>query len=643
MDKVIADLIKKCTKNEEKIEIYKEYKKTYNLLQNILLSAITSNLKKFSTYINECSVEKLLTFLVISSNYENDPKKMYDVAESLVYLTNLKDVAEKLKLFFFVSLNMYKENINEENKEIAEKQKKSSEEAIKCLLGQEHLENIESFADFEEALIMYKATIQYKRVKASLDKYKNEYLLATVIAMKLIHEIDMLTVEKEPIDALGVFICLLKEIIMIVEEKILDNYEKSIKNIMKENKKLKEKLRTLINISDKLDVEIISESQGLNLIKKLKIDDKSSVNILEEILISNTNIIRNKVQQLPSDKKYKFLFSKYKYDYDKIDEENKKIILQKDIKYLDEILQKISNLGIYLSYINLCHVIDKGFNKEEEKIKTLLNKSYIDNKYINDNINILIDSKDLEKLQNNINILTENNIYDKMSYKEKNKFLSYDPNYINSIIKLYKKYGINLEGQDAKLEKILDEKNFDIIDSLIEEDIDQNIINKIIFTEDIDNIVKRIHINNLIGTPSTTKNDITEEVKNENAFFVPNASLDKLCCVNKELQNKNIEEILKNANRLKISTDINKNQIIFFLDNNYLENSNYNISGNIISRNKVLRNLEALIENDTITTVNHSIEDIIFNIIVYNAKLSTEEINQIKEEIYTKKTVKYKI
>ena len=66
------------------------------------------------------------------------------------------------------------------------------------------------------------------------------------------------------------------------------------------------------------------------------------------------------------------------------------------------------------------------------------------------------------------------------------------------------------------------------------------------------------------------------------------------------------------------------------MDENYLDQGNYNIGGNIISRVKVLRNLECLKNTANLN------EEALFDSIIYNSMLSVDELYTIKDSLQSK-------
>ena len=201
----------------------------------------------------------------------------------------------------------------------------------------------------------------------------------------------------------------------------------------------------------------------------------------------------------------------------------------------------MAKTGICLTYDNLSYILQKDVTGDLGLIEMLLNRKYINTKFINNNIDILIDNDELKKVCDNILLLADNSAYDidNINYK----VLRYENSYLKAILDLYHIYDISICG-NVDLTKLLDVKNFDIIDLLIEENIDKNVIEEILCRDDALNIVKRIHINNLIEADSLNDDgSLGNEVKS-NKFFVANSNLDKLSCNHvREFQNSDIREL----------------------------------------------------------------------------------------------------
>ena len=194
------------------------------------------------------------------------------------------------------------------------------------------------------------------------------------------------------------------------------------------------------------------------------------------------------------------------------------------------------------------------------------------------------------------------------------------------MFKLSSLYGIKLDND--KLIRLIDVTNFDNIDLYIEEGYHDFIINNINLLEQGDLIPKRIHINNLVNSELVDSNSISSELVNEGSFFVTNSSLDSACGSKiYVVENKEIKNILDNSNRLSISNDTMCSDVVLKLDREYRDNDVYSFDGIIISRNKVLRNLEAL------KNTNYSLYDIVLNSIIYNSILGVDDIKTITSEI----------
>ena len=117
----------------------------------------------------------------------------------------------------------------------------------------------------------------------------------------------------------------------------------------------------------------------------------------------------------------------------------------------------MAKTGICLTYSNLSYILQKDITGDLGLIEMLLNRKYINTKFINNNIDILVDNEELKKVCDNILLLADNGAYDidNINYK----VLRYENSYLKAILDLYHIYDISICG-NVDLAKLLEVKKF---------------------------------------------------------------------------------------------------------------------------------------------------------------------------------------
>ncbi len=111
----------------------------------------------------------------------------------------------------------------------------------------------------------------------------------------------------------------------------------------------------------------------------------------------------------------------------------KKIIETIDLGALEDKFTVLAKTGICLTYSNLSYILQKDITGDLGLIEMLLNRKYINTKFINNNIDILVDNEELKKVCDNILLLADNGAYDidNINYK----VLRYENSYLKSYIR----------------------------------------------------------------------------------------------------------------------------------------------------------------------------------------------------------------
>ena len=626
MNELLVQLQRDIAVNSIEKGFYKDYMKVWSQLQTICDSALAANDEIFNKTIREIDLDELIRFGVISCDYEQNVASVYNASETLEKLVNLRELRDRGKLTLLTYLNVNMEDVEEADIERVKKNKEVATVFLKTCFDKNYINSINCICKSDIASPILRLIIEIKKLKQ--EKFTREKLLTSTFLAKKMDGFDVVDVTDDLMHSLIYFEMVDAEVICITRDEIIPKYKEKISNINKVQKKKEKEVKAFKHLQKKIDEGQVTGDEIGRFFEDFDISERMQVNILEDAVSHNISFVKTHEQTLTKDKKYKQLFLKYRYDYDKINDGFKKIIETIDLGALEDKFTVLAKTGICLTYSNLSYILQKDITGDLELIEMLLNRKYINTKFINNNIDILVDNEELKKVCDNILLLADNGAYDidHINYK----VLRYENSYLKAILDLYHIYDISI-CDNVDLAKLLDVKNFDIIDSLIEENIDKNVIEEILCRDDALNIVKRIHINNLIEADSLNDDgSLGNEVKS-NKFFVANSNLDKLSCNHvSEFQNSDIRELFSLSPRLDISEEIINSNFIKYMDENYLDQGNYNIGGNIISRVKVLRNLECLKNTANLN------EEALFDSIIYNSMLSVDELYTIKDSLQGK-------
>ncbi len=471
-----------------------------------------------------------------------------------------------------------------------------------------------------------KATLKYSALKVS--KYK------IISIEKLRNKPDFVPI---------VYICLIESLVKYninFISKKLEEYKKKASKLKKDYYKVLNKQRENEQLLKRiLKKDFISEEDILKLQEIIK-DEILLNECLIYIITHNCKYIDKNLHTDSNNIKIKDLFRKYNYNFDEI-EEKRNFILSMNYQDLLKILEELNNNQIRLTYENLEIVLCNSSVDSIKKVSNLISKEYINNSYINSHIKILYDECYQINFLNNINSLSDSNInLDKVLLNTDLGELDYK--LLRKNLYMVKLYKINFKDKlFSNFEFLSDSRCLNIIDSFIEEGLSETIMNcpEYIRKDNI-NTIKRVHINNLIGSNVMKSNRLDKTVLYEKNYFIKDVYLDEyLCSHTYEYVDNNIINILDNEARNFIDEKILDKEIVNKLDKEFLDKDNYTFESFIISRIKFLRNLTALEKYYN----KFDEKSIIFNSLVYNSYLSYEEIkviNNIIESIYSKETNK---
>lgn len=227
-----------------------------------------------------------------------------------------------------------------------------------------------------------------------------------------------------------------------------------------------------------------------------------------------------------------------------------------------------------------------------------------------------------EKIASNINVLSENYRIDN-SYLNELALTDYD--LLANNINILKKYNQNFNKDILNNIKLLD-----YLDLFIELGFSNYIKESCPNINESSYIVfKRCYVSKLINFQSK---DLKNRIEAGIDFYINDSDLDEFIINNvDEYLEKDIKSVLDNNPR----NIINDNELKQF-DNYSKDNLTYDFNGILISKNKVLRNLNCL-EN---SNLDYRYEDLLFSSIIYGSILDYEQIEVLKDVIYNQKIYK---
>lgn len=342
--------------------------------------------------------------------------------------------------------------------------------------------------------------------------------------------------------------------------------------------------------------------------------------------------------------KLEILFSKYSFNFNDFNEEEQGSIINKtSVFQVESILNSIrySELSFISDYVSeFAKVII--FSKPEviKFVDSLLKNKIIDKKFIFKNINILCDAHEFDNLYNNVNYLNSIGINLSNLVKDKPEILLFDNQEVIVKTDILNKYKLKLNKEDIyNFDVLKDDKVLDLLDNYIELGLKDIVLeNPRYLVSDGFDTIKRIMICDLIGIDFLNKsNKIIGSVSTGNNFYVSPKDYDNFIINYKQdYQNPICLKVLDENRRNTISSSTKNHNIIKKLDELYMKDElTYVINSVIISRNRVIRNLEILL--NYLSDSDIGIKDLIYQAILYkmvnNVELCTLE--QIYNSVYS--------
>ena len=367
-----------------------------------------------------------------------------------------------------------------------------------------------------------------------------------------------------------------------------------------------------------------------NDLLSLSIDDDIKIELYKTILKHNLEEQekeKDKYKSYTEDDfgKMRLEFSMFGFDFMHINEKDREVLLNSDIDKIISILKEIKKNNfdfITLKYNNIGSLLLYSEPEIFEKLRSYTLESIIDNEFIKNNEGILFKDSNIDIepkyniLINNIDILKKEGLLYKIG--DKNILLMDKADLLKNIA-LKKEYNI---ASDECVDYIYDSNNYDIIDEFIEleehEFIKEN-------PEYIDlesrNIVKRSIIAKMVGNNIVSKNNrLLSSIRTEGSIYPYDDELDDFMPdYTGYFVREDIINLLENVKRDNI-VPINEEckDLIDKLDANFDTFSlAYEINDIVVSRNRIIRNLNAIYENkDKFNDITD--EEILIGAVLYN-------------------------
>ena len=627
MNEIIKDIEKKIEYNQNLLDNFDYLVEMYKRIDDILILFAKNKGNAAAEKLTFVGRDELLKYLMIFLRFYDSKEKQEKIIEAVdffLYDGKNRDLKiRKFNMLFTLSILIYEMKFRY-TKEVEEEFNKLKE-FFSNVYGDDFYEILEELSDTPDFSLIY--TILYNYTDVINKNFKSENTCARIEILRHAIEISENAFYDQYIEdndiRIDYTILLLDTYNGVIKEKI-EEYRKELRKVRKENSMLTTKLEKLMKINDKLGKEIISD----RLFTSDLDNSDESIRILTSIAKSNSEIVNNTEKNFTTKEKIIYILYNYHYNFDMLSTSFKDNINSIDTKILQENLDRLSGCHIILSNNNLEYVISYNKIIDIDRLKPFISRGIIYNTVLNNNIMLLTSDEEFNNFNNNIRLLEKYGVSVLDITVEHYDLLFINNEYLRKVFDIYTSYGVKLD--NSNIVRLIDTNNLDIIDLFIEEGYGDFILSNLEYLEDGENIAKRIHINGLIQTDSVYGGNINPDLLSEGNFFISDRYLDDACSTKVyHFQNKEIKEILDNSFRNSISEELTSSDLVLKLDSNYKDSNNniYNFDGIIISRNKVLRNLEAL--KDT----NYTDLDIVFNSIIYNSLLGVDDLKTISYEV----------
>lgn len=401
-----------------------------------------------------------------------------------------------------------------------------------------------------------------------------------------------------------------------VEESI-DGIRRYASDVISEEKARKRKIKK--NFSNYTYIESwikrFKHNQEITTIpdEVMQLDDEElQKKILERIYNNNMSIytqIEKKYNDLSSNSynKYSLLLEQYG-----IDISNYNIDITNDINEVEKILKLVSSLNIKSPH-KIVEIINTSKLKIVESINNLVKKGYIDNEYVNNNINIFSDS--YIDLISNIEEFKKEGLSLSSISKLKDS-LCEDSDTIQRSIAVLKEYGLFSSLGDCSSSSFLNNEQLEQkIDKLLELGMEQFLKDDLSLLNYEDSVYDKILLAYKLNIPIEDTNSL------HNILSTPFIVSDD-----------DIDTYLFNVSRKSLDSlediNINKNDLLELLEKKQSSENVYDFDGVLISKNKMSRNLENSDDEIPLKTVILCMID--------DKILDTDELEKITKSLYSK-------
>lgn len=400
-------------------------------------------------------------------------------------------------------------------------------------------------------------------------------------------------------------------------EESIDGIRRYASDVISEEKARKRKIKK--NFSNYTYIESwikrFKHNQEITTIpdEVMQLDDEElQKQILERIYNNNMSIytqIEKKYNDLSSNSynKYSLLLEQYG-----IDISNYNIDITNDINDVKKILKLVSSLNIKSPH-KIVEIINTSKLEIVESINNLVKKGYIDNEYVNNNINIFSDS--YIDLISNIEEFKKEGLSLSSISKLKDS-LCEDSDTIQRSIAVLKEYGLFSSLGDCSSSSFLNNEQLEQkIDKLLELGMEQFLKEDLSLLNYEDSVYDKILLAYKLNIPIEDTN-----------------SLHNILSTSFIVSDDDIDTYLFNVSRKKLDsledTNINKTDLLELLRKKQSSENVYDFDGVLISKNKVSRNLENSDDEIPLKTVILCMID--------DKILDTDELEKITKSLYPK-------
>lgn len=426
--------------------------------------------------------------------------------------------------------------------------------------------------------------------------------------------------------------------------RIKIKYNQENARIKKEVKDVNKKLRKLDNL---FEYVLHTRNGELNInaeVLDMLFDDEVKVafftyaiekNLLTQLAIEDIN----KELSRDSISKFELIFSEFRFNFNAFDNLTKQKIVEvqseDDVRKILEFLTTPELKFITEYHKEFAKVLCNSNVDFVKFIYNLLKRNIIDRNFLIKHIDIIYNKDSFEVLYKNINYLDSIGVNLFNLGKSNPEKLLIDNNDIVVQTNILDEYGFKLDNKELYNFNVLDDVSLlDTIDNFIELGYGDIVLNNPKYLNEKSNyIVKRALISKLIGmSPVNSANRFIGAVSTGNGFYIKESDYDNYIMDYKEdYLNDECVNLLEGSKRNVISNSTKCRTIIKLMDELYMtDHLTYVIAGTKISRKRVKRNLEVLLNSELIDSFD--IKELTYQSILYNMIPNVEP--DVLDQIY---------